>query len=323
MNELMEKFAEARFGKKAFLGRLFGGMDPKKKAIRDRIEDMIREEQQKRREAEESIKYGKGRIENAGKPSTLGWVSDISRSLIPGLSISADTAERMVKIAKGETPSDSKLLGRGFDLAHFGAAGAGAGLGYGVQSGAFGGLRGASKLRSAVPDVTGLSKHLKNLDLKSAIKNVGDDFPGDLALAAQGKRIPGLTGLSNLFSGSWWKRKLLGGRPTTSAAAMKKLLPKYGDNALSILKGSARTAAGAAVKKGGKGLLKKLPGKWGALIGALAVSSPFIAARLLKTRKLRASGGSAGQEAARKAEELLGGADKLRGERKELMGQLA
>jgi len=334
MKELMEKFAEARFGKKAFLGRLFGGMDPKKKAIRDRIEDMIREEQQKRDEAKASIKYGKNRIETAGAPSTLGWASDIARALIPGMSISADTAKRMVKIAQGETPADSKLGGRAFDLAHLGAAGAGAGVGAGIQRGSFGGFRGASALRDATKDLgPELSKALGGSVGKALTKA---DLLNDVALAAQRKRIPGLTRLSNYFSPKFWGRKFSGGgAPMTAADAFKRLPQGLGlaDDAATGMKQLSSAGAKALSRGlksdvgrniGGKVLKAIKPkGKLGALLGALVVSSPFIAARLWKTRGLRASGGTAGQEAARKAEELLGGAEKLRTERQQLMTQLA
>lgn len=333
MNELMEKFAAARFGKQAFFN-LFGNIDPKKKAIRDKIEDMIREEQLKRDQAKEQITYGKRRIEDADKPSTLGWLSDISRSLIPGLSISADTAERMVKIAEGETPADKKWGGRLFDIAHLGAAGTGAIAGSAAQKGLLGDvgstMRSLNKLDSKT--IMGeISKGLKGMKGADQITRLAVKNPEIVALAAQ-RRIPLLTGLVEKVSPRYWINKLTG-TPATQQAAQSKLksMMRTGngvtaghvDDVLSQLRGLF-PAAQRAGRQVSQKALKKAPmgGRAGALIGALALSAPFIGARLWKTRNLRASGGTAGQEAARKAEGLLSSAQQLRQQREELMRQL-
>jgi hypothetical protein len=328
MIDLMETYADAKFGKQAFLGRLFGGMDPKKRAIRDRIEDLIREERRKREEAQAAIDYGKQRLEEAGKPSTLGWISDISRSLIPGLSISADTAERLVKTAQGETPADERLGGRLFDIAHLGAGGAGAGLGYAAATGRLGDVGTVTRLAKKLGDP--LTRKLTPA-LGEGMKHIGTKYPEMLALAAQ--EDPGRLGkLVNLISPRHWWRKLVSKAPVTPEAARGFIggqmlqAGKTGTQAataLGKLKGLLRPSAQALTGLGARAKQIKLPGKWGAIGGAALATLPFIAARLFKTRKLRAAGGTAGQEAARKAEELLGGAKQLRSEREQLMTQLA
>jgi len=328
MIDLMEKFAEARFGKRAFLGRLFGSMDPKKRAIRDRIEDLIREERRKRESAQAAIAYGKQRLEGAGKPSTLGWVADISRSLVPGLSISADTARRMVKTA-AETPADRGMGGRLFDLAHLGAGAGGAGLGYAASQGAIGDVGSVTRLAHNLGDP--LSGKLTKV-LGGGTEHIGAKHPELLALAAQGSKGGTLAKLTNLISPRYWWRKAVSKAPTTPEQARGfiggKLLEagKTGTEAttaLSKLKGLLGPTAKKLTSLGARAKRIKLPGKWGAIAGAVLATLPFIAARLYKTRKLRATGGTAGQEAARKAEELLGGAQRLRQQREQLMQQLA
>lgn len=236
----------------------------------------------------------------------------------------------MVKIAWS---ADEGLGGRAFDLAHLGAAGADALVGAGVQRGSFGGFRGAEALRAATKDLgPELSKAMGG---KVGTAFTKADLLNDVALAAQRKRIPVLTRLSNYFSPKFWGRKITGSKAPMTAVEAFKRLPKglgLADDAVTGMKqlSSAGTKAlNRGLKSGvGKGIGSKVlraikpKGKLGALLGALAVTAPFIAARLWKTRRLRASGGTAGQEAARKAEELLGGADKLRQERQQLMTQL-
>jgi hypothetical protein len=323
MNDLMEKFAEARFGKQAFLGKLFGGLDPKKRAIRDRIEDMIREERRKRKLAQEAIEYGKYRLTAARKPSTLGWVADISRAAIPGLSISAARAvDGLVK--KAQDP-DKGWGGRLFDLAHLGAAGAGGGLGYAAATGKLSDIGTATRMARTLGDP--LSGKLTKV-LGKGMEHVGAKYPEQLALAASD---PGRFSriLSKLTPTYWWRRAT-GGAATPEAArsfiasqlTQAGKTPEAASTAIDKLKGMLRPAVQKLTGLGAGKKRIKLPGKWGAIIGALAVSAPFIAARLYKTRKLRAAGGTAGQAAVRKAETLLGDVGRLRKEREALMQQL-
>jgi len=443
--------------KKAFF-EIFRSVDPKKKKLRDRIEDMIREEQLKRDQAKEQIAYGKQRLEEAGKPSgMLGWTSDIARSLIPGLSISASADDGIEKAAKSvaraamdaarnwastarsplssvfggdkakaivntfrgtkdklrriaterkydwqhklrsqlwdakqldrrlqklkpelfagktpvadriqfamhkapprpsgvsqvldrfakrgadetptetptETPADKKWGGRLFDIAHLGAAGAGAGLGYARAKGMLhdpGTVRSVSKklgkpLRDELVKVLGGGKG--GAALKDWAANQGDM----LALAAS---KPGLLSrtVGKISPVRLW-RKYVSGKPTTPAEAMAFLTKKMRRSGMkteairastSAIRGSLGRRINDVLTNAAKGQKTiKLPGKWGAIGGAALLSAPFAISRLWKTRNLRASGGTAGQEAARKAEELLGGAEKLRKEREALMQQL-
>jgi len=328
MTDLMATYADAKFGKQAFLGGIFTKMDPKTRAIRDRIEDLIREERRKRESAQSAIDYGKERLANAGKPSTLGWVADISRSLIPGLSISADTARRIVKSAKGETSADESMGGRIFDLAHLGAGAGGAGLGYAASKGALGDVGSVTRLANKLGDP--LSGKLTKA-LGGGMADIGAKHPDILALAAQGDRGGTLRKLTNLISPRYWWRRATGGVTTPEAARGfigGKMLQsnKTPADALSALR-KLKGMLGPTVKKvtglgaGAKRL--KLPGKWGAVAGAGIATLPFILARLAKTRSLRASGGTAGHESARKAEELLEQAAQSRKEREELLAQLS
>ena len=332
MNDLMETFAEAKFGKQAFLGQLFGSMDPKKRAIRDKIEDMIREEQRKRDDAKAAIEYGKYRLNTAGKPSTLGWLSDISRSLIPGLSVSAAAAVDDLVKQSADDPNEG-LAGRAFDLAHLGAAGAGGGLGYAAAKGALGTAGSANRIVGELGGSQLLGEMAKTLggDRGKLLRNALGTEPKLVALAAQKPSI--LTKVLEKISPTYWWRTLVSKTPATADAARSAILSK-------LTAGGAKPETVASLMKDLPGALttarstlapkildvgKRIPfkGKIGALAGALAASLPFIGYRLYKTRKLRASGGTAGQAAVRKAEELLSGADQLRKEREGLMTQLA
>ena len=328
MIDLMETFAEARFGKSAFLGRLFGtDIDPKKRALRDRIEDMIREERRKRERAQKAIDYGKYRLQEAPKSGVGGWTADIARSLIPGLSISAAAAlGGLIKESAKPTP-ESGAGGRLFDLAHLGAAGAGAGLGYASSTGSLGDVGTVTRTAKKLGDP--LTSRLTKI-LGEGTKDIGMKHPDILALASQGEQGT-LAKLLNKLSPRYWAKRVAGA-PTTPEAARGFIggemlqAGKTGvgaTEALRKLKGSWKPAVGALTSLGAGAKRIKLPGKWGAILGALAVASPFVAARLFKTRGLRASGGTAGQAAANKAEELLSGAEALRKEREGLMPQLA
>lgn len=327
MIDLMEKYAEAKFGKEALfglnLGEMFGSIDPKKKAIRDRIEDLIRTEQRKKRLAQEAVDYGKKRLAEAGEPSTLGWASDITRSLIPGLSISASEAVEVL-VKKSQDP-DEGLGGRLFDLAHAGAAAGGAGLGYAAQTGGLGDVGTVTRLAKKLGKP--LSGELGSV-LGKGMSDIGKKHPEILALAAQNKGK--LSELADLISPTFWKRQLTGG--ITSPEAARKFIsdqmirsgakPERALTAMTKLKGMLRPSVGALTGPGALTKRIKLPGKWGAILGALAVSAPFALARLFKTRQLRASGGTAGQAAVSKAKELLSGAEQAAKERGELMTQL-
>ena len=332
MNELMEKFAAARFGKQAFLGQLFGtSIDPKKRSIRDKIEDMIREEMRKRRLAQEAIEYGKHRLTEAPKSGLGGWTVDIARSLIPGLSISAARAvDGLVK--KAEEPSEG-LGGRLFDVAHLGAAGAGAGLGYGMQRGLLGGASGAQRTFSELgQELTGpLAKALGKGDAAAGVKHLMGVDPTAVILAGQ-KPTVGTKAL-RYISPTYWLRRL-GKKPATHGQARalitrelrgRGVAPAAIRKVLKDLPGMVSTSRASAIAKLTKDVAKRVPfkGKWGALLGALAVASPFAFARLWKTRRLRASGGTAGRAAVSKAKELLSGAEQLRAQREGLMQQLA
>lgn len=333
MIDLMDTYAEAKFGKQAFLGRIFGTeIDPKKRTLRDQIEDLIREEQRKRREARAAIDYGKYRLEEAPKAGKLSWITDIARSLVPGLSISASKATAIVK-SSARTPEEG-IGGRLFDVGHAGAAGAGAVLGHMAQRGALGDVASAERLvrglggKQLTGEIAGALGKQKGT--AAALKSISGVDPTLVALAGQ-KRIPGLTKVVEKLSPTYWARRL-GGEPATQAAASKLLAQKLTGEGVAAqaaqklveeLPRRLSTARGnmlATLARSGK----KLPfkGKWGALLGTLIASSPFILARLFKTRQLRAAGGTAGQAAVRKAEELLSGAEQLRKEREALMEQL-
>jgi hypothetical protein len=326
MNDLIETYARAKFGKQAFLESIFGRrVDPKTRAIRDKIEDMIREEQRKRKLAQEAIAYGKHRLAEAPKAGLGGWAADIARSAVPGLSISASTVrDGLVKLAKEPAP-ESRLGGRLFDAAHLTAAGTGAGLGYASATGKLQDLgttlRTANKLGTPLTDklTKSLGKNVGNFGLKH----------GDiLALAASDPSK--FDRLLNYVSPRYWLRKATKQivTPETARNFVAAKLIREGATvedafkAVRRLKGSfAPTARNlTAIGAGAKQI--KLPGKWGAIAGALALSSPFIAARLAKTRMLRAGGGTAGRASVQKAEELLQGAEQLRKEREALTQQL-
>ena len=325
MNDLIETYARAKFGKQAFLESIFGQrVDPKKRAIRDKIEDMIREEQRKRKLAQEAIAYGKHRLAEAPKAGLGGWAADIARSAVPGLSVSASTVrDGLVKTAEGEPQTG--WGGRIFDALHLGAAATGAGLGYASAKGKLQDvgttLRTADKLGTPLMD-----KLTKSLG--KDMGQLGSKHGDILALAASDPSK--FDRLLNYVSPRYWLRKATKQivTPETARSFIAAKMVRDGATseqafeAMRRLKGllAPTTRNLTAIGAGAKQI--KLPGKWGAIAGALALSSPFIAARLAKTRMLRARGGTAGQASVQKAEELLQGAEQLRKEREALTQQL-
>jgi hypothetical protein len=373
MNDLMEVFAEARFGKRAFLESIFGRpVDPKKRAVRDKIEDLIREERRKREDAKAALEYGKHRIKN---PDTgwlgLGW--DTLTSLIPAAAFDPPI------VKEGQDPADEDIGGRIFDVSHGLAAGTGAGAGALIGRGSLGGLYGAKAMEEGAGGSQAvLTKILEEAgdvdeDVAKALRYATGK--GDIALAAQ---RPGITErVTKYLSPKYWSRRLGAGKglPTTAAEARKSLgtiaerrLLEAVDparEAMGEIRRLAREAgkrvgaagggkAGAkAVEKSVRSAAKKIGEKWvpeatkvtrlrgivddlgrlgtkvnrsvgrrgkiGALIGALALTAPFVASKFIGKRRLRAAGGKQGQAALRKAKQLIEGANKLREERKLLM----
>jgi len=350
MNDLIETYARAKFGKQAFLESLFGkrdpqkpsflesifgkSMDPQKRAMRDKVEDMIREEQRKRKLAQEAIAYGKYRLAEAPKSGLGGWATDIARSMVPGLSISASTVrDGLVKKAEEPAP-ESRWGGRLFDAAHLTAGAGGATAGYAVQKGLLGGVGASRRLvKELGSELTGpLAKSFRTGG-SNASKILGElmtSDPTSVVLAGN----PALRGTGRLskLSPTYWMRRWAH-KPTDARKArayLSKELRKGGVDLKAIrgffkkLPGMVDTARTGAVAKLTSSTAKRIPfaGKWRPIVGALAAMAPFAAIRLAKTRGLRARGGTAGQASVQKAEELLQGAEQLRKEREALTQQL-
>jgi len=335
MNDLIETYARAKFGKQAFLESIFGQrVDPKKRAIRDKIEDMIREEQRKRKLAQEAIAYGKHRLAEAPKAGLGGWAADIARSAVPGLSISASTVrDGLVKMAKEPAP-ESRWGGRLFDAAHLVAGAGGATAGYAAQKGLLGGVGAARRsVKELGSELTGpLAKAFttEGGEVGRVMKSLLSNDPTAAVLAGN-PALRGTDWLSKL-SPSYWKRRWLQ-QPTTAAQARasieaaltaKNVAPDAIRDFLKKLPGLVDTARTGAVAKLTRDATKRVPfsGKWRPIVGMLAAMAPFAAIRLAKTRSLRAGGGTAGQVSVQKAEELLQGAEQLRKEREALTQQL-
>jgi len=327
MNDLMEVFAEARFGKRAFLESIFGrSVDPKKRAVRDKIEELIREERRKREDAKAALEYGKYRIEHPDK-SWLGFGEDVIRSAIPGMRLTASAkADALTKIAQDP---DEAVGGRAWDIAHAGAAGVGGGLGYAAGTGHLGDVGSAVRAGKSMGDeLTGRLANAVGKKEFKALKQIMGRDPTAVVLAGQ-KRIPVVSTVAEKISPSYWMRRL-NKKPVTAAQA-KALIARElategvkGKAARKVLKelpdimSTARSKIVTSLANKGK-KLPRLHGKAGLAIGALLLSAPFILPNLIGSRKLRASGGTAGQASLHKAKKLIEEANKMKEQRQVLL----
>jgi hypothetical protein len=341
MDELTTTFAEARFGKRAFNPafieqiRAMANMPQlpeNRRKLRDLIEKSVREEQRKLQKAKKLIGYGKQRLTDPNRMGGAGTMAlDTIRALIPGLSISASADEGIEKKAKDP---EEKAPGRAFDVLHGLAAATGAGTGVAAQKGLFGGLYGKDVAERMLggPDILRgkLMEALPDTDAANALKKLVTQGKGDISLAAQ-QHTPVINRITRLFSPTAWSHRFSNiPAPRTSGAEARqlykqlrranipkiearKLMTEVLPKAMMDVKRTARTSMP-------KEMLSRLPGGWkGGLLGALIMTAPFAIYRLLKTRKLRARGGTAAESAAEKAEKLLSEAGELRKGRQKLL----
>lgn len=345
MNELAAVYAEARFGKElvkeaaednalvAQLGDYLSmpGLNPESRKLRNLIEQTVTEEDELREQARQLLAKGKERYENPQMGGMGTFLYDLIRSAIPGLDVSASDDDGIVKSAVEEMVEEEAVEeeddGSAFDVAHALTAATGGGLGAAVQRGALGGAGarniaermagGPGALRDAIIGelVDPQAKGKAMVQLREQLQQLGRKH--DLGMAAQ-HQVPLLEKLRK-FSPSALLRRLKG-LPLEKAPseAMESLMKDAPGQVKKLLdKGGLRRAGDLAMKNiraGGSGWR---PG-WGkgALIGSLLLSAPFLIHKLLKTRSLRARGGTAAETAAGKAEKLLARAEGLKKKRK-------
>ena len=124
MSNLIDTFAEARFGKKAAVPEQEAAapstfqrlssyftmpqLTPGARKIRDLLEQSVSEEKRLKRRAGKATEYARYRLEKAPEAGGLGWLADIMRASVPGLSISAAESEGIEK--EGADPDESLLL---------------------------------------------------------------------------------------------------------------------------------------------------------------------------------------------------------------------
>jgi hypothetical protein len=293
-------------------------LTPEKRETRDEVEQMIRDEARLRAKAKKHILAARDRAREPASTGGFSWIEDVARSIVPGLAPTA--APKDDGIVKGAEEGPSGLG----TLAHLGTLGAGAGLGAGIQSGAFGGRRAAQlamphmpdKLKAALgamaeestesPEVRRrLTKYLRELATNTE----------DVALLGQPKGMLSKTrGLfepaSDLVTSGTLKSK----RPHLMRQ-LEGVLPNK------AVRGGFLTKLRAMVG-GAAGKVK--PGwKLGAGVGAAAATLPFVLWNLMRARRVRTQGGPAAFAERGRAEKLLAEAMQVQTKRKAMLPQLA
>lgn len=323
MRDLVDVYAEARFGKaaaapvaepaaepadpkgiKAYL--TMPQLNEKTLAIRNAIEESVRKEQRLKARAKALAAYARQRLA-APKAGITGQVSDIVRAMIPGLSPAAatDGVEKHGGLFSYTTPKAEEK----YDLAHILAAGTGAGLGAASQRGLVstaGGQRALGRLiASAQGGVLetpggpeGLSKIIAGMTrakptTAGAVKTVLPKIPEVLPEIARAGTLRGKLG------------------------TLKAILTRKGVPPAATLRNRLLTSLAATGKKG-----TRLGGWKGALLGAGVVALPFAIRRWLINRQMRAQGGGAAAEAAGTAEANITAAKQLQAWRKKQIAQL-
>jgi len=158
----------------------------------------------------------------------------------------------------------------------------------------------------------------------AALKAKAEPARLQMIQAARIRRAPGTFGTT---AGAKAKAQLTAARakyieqlvsPRKELGTFFKRLPEYASVART-------TVVNKAKQRAMKGVIPALKGKGkiGAVVGAILAMSPFVLARLFKTRRLRAKGGTAAESAAEKAQESLAQAGKLKSWREQQLAQLA
>jgi hypothetical protein len=320
----MVAYDEARFGKHAAtdnrsaLSRLvdyfaMSKLTPENRKLRDTIEDSIREEQRLRDQAKDEVVYAKQRLSGPPEKGKLGWLTDVVRSMIPGLApVATPKSDGMTKLALEEDePSTAGTL------AHTLSALLGAGAGAGIQHGSFGGLRGAAEAARVVPAAPQMAKDIvgrlgtvagTGKSREALARKLQEIDPATLMQLTQRER-PLLTRLSNFFARP-------AGRPATRGAATKEVSKVLGPAKKQLMQKlpDVLTQLSSTWRHGLEQAGKTIPAAgWriGAGAGALAMSLPFIISNIVRARKVREQGGPAATSARGRATELMQRAEEL------------
>ena len=323
MNDLTTLYAHARYDRAlghekvaGILDKLFGlkELTPEQQRVRALVEQSVTDEQLARQKALSKLRAARERLTTNTQPGSATKLLDFARALVPGLSITAAPKDAGITKQSADLPEES-VGGRASDVAQALAVLSGAGLGAGIQRGAFGGHRAAEiaarELGKSPNDfVQQVAKQVMTPEVKSIRKALGAaaSAPGaDAALAMQ-RNIPVLTRLSDIFSSRAWRARLSGG-PRTQAAAAADLATRAGGTpvvrqALEQL----RTGMGRAMERA----KPKLGWKAGAGIGALALALPLALLKYQQVQALRRRGGTAAASSYREAVEALQRAEKLK-----------
>ena len=280
MIDLVETFADARFGKQAVAQpeELLAAsplqqisayltmpkLTPARRELRDELEQSVGEEKRLKQRAGKAVEYARYRRGKAHSAGKLGWLIDILRAAVPGLS-PASAADGGIE--KEGTDPEKPTSGGAFNIAHALAGVGGAGAGGLAGAGMLGGLPGAARLEEMVGKNltsellgrTSLDESLKAL-MASAAKG------GDIALAAQ-KDVPYLTRLTEKFSPKWWGKRISDPTmPRTAEAA------RAGIRSAVEKKLAERTVAATAAKQEASELLARLHAGSGGSAKALAAA---------------------------------------------------
>jgi len=219
VNDLTTLYAHARYDRAlghekvaGILDKLFGlkELTPEQQRVRALVEQSVTDEQLARQKALSKLRAARERLTTNTQPGSATKLLDFARALVPGLSITAAPKDDGITKQSADLPEES-VGGRAGDIAQALAVLSGAGLGAGIQRGAFGGHRAAELAAKELGTAPGayikrVGEHIDLKPLQDALTTAAGREGIDLQLAAQ---KPGtMQRIADIFSPQAWSARL-------------------------------------------------------------------------------------------------------------------